>query len=82
MLTTETCWGSRDDKVRGEIVKRTVEAHKKAEIGFIAHALHWSNCADLHNDNERPLSFPGNLMFIDRNDKMRKHHNIFNDLTV
>lgn len=82
LLSTETCWGSRDDKVRGEIVKRTVEAHKKAEIGFIAHALHWSHCADLHDDEEGPLSFPGNLMFIVRNDKVRKFHEVFNELTV
>lgn len=82
VLTTETCWGSRDDKVRSEIVKRTIEAHKKAEIGFIAHALHWSHCADLHNDDEGPLSFPGNLMFIDCNDKMRKFHEVFNELTI
>lgn len=82
VFTTETCWGSRDDKVRSEIVKRTLAAHKKAEIGFVAHALHWSHVADLHDDDEGPLSFPGNLMFIDRNDEMRKHHEVFNELTV
>lgn len=80
VLTTETCWGSRDDKVRGEIVKRTLLAHKKAEIGFVAHALHWSNVADLHYDADGPLGLAGNLMFIDKNDKIRKFHEVFNDL--
>lgn len=68
--------------MRSEIVKRTLAAHKKAEIGFVAHALHWSHVADLHDDDEGPLSFLGNLMFIDRNDEMRKHHEVFNELTV
>lgn len=79
VLTTETCWGSRNDKIRGEIVKRSLLAHKKAEIGYIAHALHWSYVADLHNDDEGPLSFPGNLMFITRDDKLREYHDIFNE---
>lgn len=79
LLTTETCWGSRDDKIRGEIVKRTLAAHKKAKIGYIAHALHWSHCADLHDDSEGPLSFPGNLMFITKDEKVRKYHEVFNE---
>lgn len=79
VLTTETCWGSRDDKVRAEIVKRTLLAHKKANIGFIAHALHWSHVADLHDDDDGPLSFPGNLMFITRDNKIRKYHEVFNE---
>lgn len=79
LLTTETCWGSRNDKIRGEIIKRTLSAHKKANIGYIAHALHWSHFADLHDDNEGPLSFPGNLMFITKDEKIRKYHEIFNE---
>ncbi len=79
ILTTETCWGSRDDKVRAEIIKRTLLAHNNAEIGFIAHALHWSHTADLHNDGDGPLGSPGNLMFIDNNDKLRRYHEVFND---
>lgn len=79
VLTTEACWGSRDDKARSEIIKKTLLAHKKAEIGLIAHALHWSHVADLHDDNEGPLSSPGNLMFIDRDDKIREFHEVFNE---
>lgn len=78
LLTTETCWGSRNDKIRAEIIERTLIAHKKAKLGYIAHALHWSHVADLHNDEEGPLSFPGNLMFITRDEKIRKYHEIFN----
>lgn len=79
LLTTETCWGSRNDEVRSEIVRRTLLAHKKAGIGYVAHALHWSHIADLHDDDEDPLSFPGNLMFITRDNKVRKFHEVFNE---
>lgn len=79
VLTTETCWGSRNNKIRVEIIKRTLAAHKKAGIGFIAHALHWSHFADLHDDDEGPLNFPGNLMFITKDDQIREGHDIFND---
>mgnify|MGYP004709186397 CR=1 FL=1 len=66
LLTTETCWGSGDDKMRSEIVRRTLLAHKKAGIGYITHALHWSHVADLHSDDDGPTGIPGNLMFITR----------------
>ena len=78
VLSTETCWGSRKDSVRVEIIERTLRAHKKAEIGYIAHALYWSHFADLHDDDEGPLNFPGNLMFITRDGRIRPGHEIFN----
>lgn len=79
LLTTETCWGSGDDKMRSEIVRRTLLAHKKAGIGYITHALHWSHVADLHSDDDGPTGIPGNLMFITRDNKVRKYHEVFNE---
>lgn len=79
ILTTETCWGSRDDKIRAEIVKLSLKAHNDVGIGFVAHALHWSHCADLHNDSDGPLGRAGNLAFITRDDKLREGHEVFNE---
>jgi len=79
VLTTETCWGSRDNSIRTEIVARSLKAHKKANIGYVAHALHWSHVADLHDVDEGPIGTPGNLMFITRDDKIREGHEIFNE---
>lgn len=81
VLTTETCWGSRNDSVRSEIIERTLRAHKKAEIGFIAHALNWSHVADLHDDADGPLGSAGNLMFITRDGRLRPEHEVFSRLT-
>ena len=79
LLTTETCWGSRDDSVRTEIIRRTLTAHKKAGIGYIAHALHWSHMADLHDECDGYVGVPGNLMFITKDGKIRPGHEIFNE---
>ena len=79
ILTTETCWGSRDNKVRGEIIEKSLSAHKKANIGYVVHALHWSHVADLHDDSEGPSGNPGNLMFITRDNKLRECHEVFNN---
>ena len=78
VLSTETCWGSRRDDIRAEIIERTLAAHKQAEIGYVAHALHWSHAPDLHDDDEGPANFPGNLMFVTRDEKIRKYHEVFN----
>ena len=77
VLCTETCWGSRDDKVRAKIVERTLDGFRRAGIGFVAHALHWSHVADLHTEEDGPLSEPGNLMFIDKDGSVREGHEIF-----
>lgn len=79
VLTTETCWGSRDDSIRTEIIRQSLTAHKKAKIGYIAHALHWSHFADLHNECDGHVGMPGNLMFITRDDKIRQGHEVFNE---
>lgn len=78
VLTTETCWGSKSSRIRAEIVKRTLEAHKKAHIGYIAHALYWSHVADLHDEGDGPFGSPGNLSFITKEGKIREGHEVFN----
>lgn len=79
VLSTETCWGSRDSKARTEMIKRTLSAHKRVGMGYVVHALHWSHFADLHNEDEGPLCHAGNLMFITRDDKIREGHEVFNE---
>lgn len=78
VLTTETCWGSGSDRVRAEIVERTLTAHKKARIGYLAHALHWSHVADLHGEGDGPYGGPGNLAFITKDGRIREGHEVFN----
>ena len=80
ILSDETCWGSRDNQIRATIIENTLHAHKKAHLGFVAHALNWSHNPDLHDDSEDPLNFPGNLMFITKDGKIRECHEIFNAL--
>ena len=79
VLTTETCWGSWHGDVRVKILKLTFEAHKKAGIGYIAHALCYSRVADLHNAEDGPTGEPGNLCFICKDGSVRPGHDIFNE---
>lgn len=78
VLTTETCWGSLDDAIRAEVIENTLSVHREFNMGFIVHALHYSFVADLHNPEDAPTSFPGNLAFINKDDSLRKGHDIFN----
>ncbi len=78
LLTTETCWGSRDSAKRAEIVRRTLAAHKRAGIGYLAHALNYSQVADLHDEEDGPLGGAGNLMFITKEGTLREGHEVFN----
>ncbi len=80
VLTTETCWGSKIDANRVEIIRRTLEAHNRAGVGFIVHALNYSFVADLHDECDAPISSPGNLAFVTKDGKIRPGHEIFNKL--
>jgi hypothetical protein len=64
LLVTETCWGSLDDQWRVENIKFTLKELKKRNIGWLAHALHYSLVADLHYPEDGPVGSPGNLAFI------------------
>lgn len=79
VLTTETCWGSRNSLTRAQMIKKTLEAHKRHNLGFIAHALYWSPFADLHDEEDGPVGKPGNLMFITKDGKIREGHEVFNE---
>ncbi len=77
-VTTETCWGSLSDERRAEYVRVSLQAHKNAGIGFIAHALAYSHVADLHNPPDGVVGAPGNLSFLNPDGSVRPGHEIFN----
>ncbi len=52
LISSECCWGATDDKVRGEIIEKTLEIFAKYEVGFVAHALQYCACADLHDEKD------------------------------
>lgn len=79
IIATETCWGSFDDAKRVEIIKYTLGELKKRNIGFLVHLLHHSLVADAHREEYGPISFPGNLSFIEADGSLRKGHEVFNE---
>lgn len=78
IFTTETCWGSLSDRQRAEYVRVSLQAHKNAGLGFIAHALAYSHVADLHNPEDGVVGNPGNLCFLNPDGSVRAGHEIFN----
>jgi hypothetical protein len=79
LLVTETCWGSLDDQWRVENMKFTLKELKKRNIGWLAHALHYSLVADLHYSEDGPVGPPGNLAFIEKDGSLREGHGVFNE---
>lgn len=80
LIPSECCWGSLDDKERGELIHATLTVFQKYNIGFVAHALQYCGCADLHNACDgRVTSNIGNLCFINKDGSMRPYHEIFNE---
>ncbi len=78
ILCTECCWGSLDDAERAKIISSELEALVHHDIGFLAHALHESLVADLHGPQYGPVSRAGNMVFINMDGTLRKHHEVFN----
>lgn len=78
ILVTETCWGDLNDMKRADIVRYTLEVLIKNNIGFLAHALHYSKAPDLHNPEDGPVGRPGNLAFINADGSLREGHDVFN----
>ena len=79
LFTSECCWGSFDDKERADMMKVSLEIFRKYDIGFIAHALQYCGCADLHDTQDgRTTSDIGNLCFINKDGSLRPHHEMFN----
>lgn len=79
LIITETCWGSFGDAFRAELVRCTLEILRNNNIGFLAHALYESDCADLHRP-EYGLTSPdiGSMYFISREGSIRPEHEIIN----
>ena len=80
LIVSECCWGSTDDQQRAELIRVTLETFKKYKIGFVAHALQYCGCADLHDACDgRLTSNIGNLSFTTKDGKLRPYHEIFNE---
>lgn len=80
LISTECCWGSLDDKRRGQLIKGTLSTLQKYGMGFVAHALWSSGCADLHDPSEGPVSDGiGNLAFIKFDGTLRPYHEVYNE---
>jgi hypothetical protein len=74
IMSTECCWGAEDDAERGSIVRTNLQALKRAEIGFFAHALYTSGVADLHKYKDG-LYMP----FILSDGTLRPGHDVYNE---
>lgn len=80
LIISECCWGSLDDKIRAEYIRVALSTFKKYDLGFVAHALQYCGCADLHDPCDGRVSPEiGNLCFIRKDGSMRPHHEIFNE---
>lgn len=79
MLVTEFAWGTMyNDLLRAQTMEFSMQEYVKRGLGFLAHALHHSLVADLHDLEYGPAAAPGNLMFIGPDGKMRPYHDVFN----
>jgi len=95
LLATETFWGSMDNNWRVQNIKYTATQLVKRNIGFIAHALHYSKVPDLHDPEDGPVGwkepmdysnprmrmapYPGNMCFIKKDGSLREGHDVFNE---
>ena len=79
MFVTETCWGALTDEDRVEVIRYTLSVLKQHDLGFVAHALHYSMVADLHYPEDGFLGHSHNLAFTTRDGKLRPGHEIFNE---
>ena len=80
LICSECCWGSTDDLKRAELIKITLDLFAKYGIGYVAHALQYCGCADLHDRCDGRLTENiGNLCFINKDGSIRPHHEIFNE---
>ena len=78
-IASECCWGSFDDEKRVELIKITLDTLTKYGIGYVAHALQYCGCADLHDFGDgRTSPEIGNLCFVNKDGNIRPGHDIFN----
>ncbi|MDR2374290.1 MAG: cellulase family glycosylhydrolase [Bifidobacteriaceae bacterium] len=78
MLATETCWGALRDQDRVEILRFTLGVLAERNLGFLAHALHYSLVADLHDPQDGFVGHSYNLAFTTKSGALRPGHDIFN----
>ena len=78
LLASECCWGSLDDKERGEEVACELSELKGRGIGWLAHILHHSLVADGHRPEFGPVHTAGNMSFIETDGSLRPYHDVFN----
>ena len=80
LISDECCWGSFDDKERADMIRITLDTFTKYKVGFVAHALQYSRCADLHDlEDGRVTQNIGNLAFVNKDYNMREFHGVFNE---
>ena len=56
LIISECCWGSTDDKLRGDYIDVALSTFVKYDLGFIAHALQYCGCTDLHDVGDGRLT--------------------------
>ncbi|MBO4940202.1 MAG: cellulase family glycosylhydrolase [Clostridia bacterium] len=80
LIISECCWGSFDDKYRSELIRVALSIFTKYGIGFVAHALQYCGCADLHDAADgRSTPNIGNLCFVNKDGALRPYHEIYNE---
>ena len=80
LICSECCWGSLDDQKRADMMRVTLDTFKKYGVGFVAHALQYSGCADLHDPCDgRVTDDIGNLAFLRKDGTLRPHHELINE---
>ena len=80
LITSECCWGSLDDKHRASLIRGALSVFVKYGVGFVAHALQYCGCADLHDPCDgRVTPEIGNLCFINKDGSLRPYHEVYND---
>ena len=80
LIVSECCWGSFDDAERAKLIRGALTVFNKYNIGFVAHALQYCGCADLHDFGDgRTTPNIGNLCFVNKDGKIRPHHEVFNE---
>ena len=80
LITSECCWGSLNDAHRAELIRAVLPVFVKHGVGFVAHALQYCGCADLHDPCDGRVSPEiGNLCFINKDGSMRPYHEVYNE---
>lgn len=80
LIVSECCWGSLDDYKRSELIQVTLNTFKKYQLGFVAHALQYCKCTDLHDKIDGRLTDNiGNLAFTKKDGTIRPYHEVFNE---